>query len=290
VANSPTAEFDVAEWFREAIKAKVPDRLEVLAEQDTTERVWWPNRADPSEPAIVVARHPALESIFHHVPAAKLGRSSRSCGRGRQNRFPSLKADRIVHARSCLEMDHFLDCELDRSVTTFCEQPLKLRYRLEGKLLEHRPDALVLCTSTPLQLRVIRYERQAATLENERHWQAIGPAIAALGFVYRVRTDRFLRNATRRLNVKTVFEHRHAPVPSNDILESIKVQHLGNATRQIRDILNDNPDITLAQVYALVRRQFWSIVNLSAPLGPETQLILGPGLTHWRGSNQFVGR
>jgi hypothetical protein len=206
------------------------------------------------------------------------------------NAQPTRRDSSPDQKRFSLEMDHFLDCELDRSVTTFCEQPLKLRYRLDGKVLEHRPDALVLCDPAPHELRAIRYERQASTPENERLWQVIGPAIAALGLVYRVRTDWFLRNAIRRLNVKTVFEHRHAPVPSNDILERIRAQHLSNATRQIRDILHDNPNITLAQVYALVRRQFWSLINLNVPLGLETELTLGPGLTRWRGSNQFVGR
>jgi hypothetical protein len=289
-ANSPSAEFDAAELFREAFKVKVPNRLEVAAEQDVTERVWLPSREDPSQAAVAVARHPAIERIFRHIPTGKMGRSSQSFGRGRQNRFPSLKADRIVHARSSLEMDHFLDCELDSSVTTFCEQPLKLRYRLDGRVLEHQPDALVLCDSGPHELRVIRYERQASTPENERYWQAIGPAVAALGLVYRVRTDQFLRSPIRRSNIKTIFEHRHAPVPSKAVLENIQTQHFSNAARPIRDILNDNPDITLAQVYALIRRQYWFIINLNAPLGPETLLTLGSGLTRWRGGNQFVGQ
>jgi len=65
----------------------------------------------------------------------------------RQRHMPghwfSSTAGRFLEYESLLERDWMLLMDFDRQVEWICEQPLRLRYRVDGKPVSHVPDLLV---------------------------------------------------------------------------------------------------------------------------------------------------
>lgn len=58
-------------------------------------------------------------------------------------KFPSLKMGKMVWWESQLERDYIFHLEFYRSVISYEEQPLKLRYKLDREVHCYTPDFLV---------------------------------------------------------------------------------------------------------------------------------------------------
>lgn len=64
-------------------------------------------------------------------------------------RWFSTAARRLLEYESLLERDWMLLLDFDRDVEAICEQPLRLRYREDGKPASHVPDLLVWRAGSP---------------------------------------------------------------------------------------------------------------------------------------------
>lgn len=270
------------EYLRQLL-ATQPPTPPPIPEPDPVRRMWMPQAGCQAGWVRVLARHPALERFFQNVPAFKVPPSSHTGGWGRQNRLPSLKADRITRAASNIEMDQLLECELDPTVEAFCEQPFRIQYKLQGVRRSYTPDLLIFHHRPPHEVREIKPEKKAAEPDNERRWPAIGQALNSLGFSFQVYTERHLR--LRSAAVREIFRDRHALLPSPAALDAIKF-----ALRQESITIDEacaRFSLTTQQVHALVRKLFFQLADFDAPLGPDCQIKLGPGLTRWTGRKQF---
>lgn len=58
-------------------------------------------------------------------------------------KYPSLKNGRMMQWESQLEKDAFLMFEFDYTVESYCEQPAKISYTLNGKRHFHIPDIFI---------------------------------------------------------------------------------------------------------------------------------------------------
>ncbi|WP_447703106.1 TnsA endonuclease N-terminal domain-containing protein [Methylobacterium fujisawaense] len=227
--------------------------------------------------AVILSRRPEVADIFPEASEKAVGRSPRTAGSGRQNRLPSLKAERTIRCASNLEFDHALDCELSPSVSRIVEQPCTLRYVLEGQSRIAKPDAFVIERRVP-ELRELKHEKRAAEPENEARWEAIAAAVNSMGFGYRVVTEDDLEEGGRLNTIRTVFEHRQSPIPSDSDLALLD-KILSNGGLKLGYIAKALPFIQRDQIFALVRRGMLAL-DFSRPISSDTLVMLP---THWTG-------
>jgi hypothetical protein len=271
---------DIASFFEmlftmDPPSPKPPDRAVPV------DRSWYPGAEHPPlDKAVVVKRHPLFEWDFPDVSEFRIGRSPRSSRRGFQNRFPSLKSRRTMRAASNIEFDALLDCELDPLVEAFLEQPIWLRYPLDGKLKRHKPDLFRLCNPIP-EFWEVKYEHQAALPENEKRWPAIGKALAGMGYGFRVITERHLELSPRSDTIKGIYRDRHAPKPATRTMDALATELRKQGVLTVADILLRFPELSRQQVYHLVRRMFLIPDLLEAPLGADFRVRLGSGYVRW---------
>lgn len=243
------------------------------------ERSWPLPAVRPHAPdARVLSCHPAFTARFPDVPVRRIGRSSRSASRGRQTRFPSLKACRHMRLRSTLEYRHALLCELDGDVTWFCEEPVVIRYRLGDRLATHRVDAYVEATRSG-EFVELKYEDDAASAENEARWPWIAHAVNSMGLGYRVLTERHVIDSLRAETALAVFEQRMTRLPEPTDIRAIVDAVTERGVVSAGDLIAAFADcLDLNTVFALARHG-----HLAVDLG----VAAGPGMGVRRGTGPF---
>jgi hypothetical protein len=82
-----------------------------------------------------------LDVLRRCVPVRSPGVYQRQ--RHMPGRWFSTTSERFLEYESLLERDWMLLLDFDRAVEWICEQPLRLRYRLDGRPVSHVPDPLV---------------------------------------------------------------------------------------------------------------------------------------------------
>lgn len=225
-------------------------------------RVWRPwHDADPAFPACTpMRRHPELDFSYRELAPFKVRRHRPGFGWGIKKELTSSVTGRDVFAASSLEFDAFRFLELDGTNTGYIEQPLLLRYELDGRRRWYRPDALVRRESG-LECVEVKFEADAA--EREAKWEAIGRGLSAIGIGFSVLTERHLRRPPLHKNVRTVFQARHArPCPYSARAALDAVRTAGAATM---GELQQKVGMEFRHVCFLLRHGF-----LSADLEAET--------------------
>jgi hypothetical protein len=103
-------------------------------------------------------------------------------------RWFSTTTGRFLEYESLLERDWMLLMDFDREVDWICEQPLRLRYVVDGRRASHVPDLLVWRAGMPELCDVKSKERIAdPTFQSQVH--ATGRACREAGFGYRVLSE-----------------------------------------------------------------------------------------------------
>ncbi len=275
-----TDALDCATLF-ELLFTMAPPPAVVPRSPEPVERTWLPtpDRA-PLPGAAVTRRHPLFTWDFLDAPTMKIGRSPRSNRFGFQNRFPSLKSMRVMRGAANNEFDAFLDSELDPDVEAFLEQPIWLRYQLDGQPKRHKLDLFRLCRPIP-EFWEVKYEKHAALPENERRWPAIGQALNGLGYGYRVVTERHLRRAPRWQTITGIYRDRHAPRPARATMDGVKALFKRAETLSVGDILACFPELEQRHVHHLLRHLFLVPVSLDVSLDMQFRVRLGPGYRAW---------
>jgi hypothetical protein len=110
----------------------------------------------------------------------------------RQRHMPghwfSTTTGRFLEYESLLERDWMLLMDFDRQVEWICEQPLRLRYRVDGKPASHIPDLLVWRGGEPELCDVKSAERVDAPVFRAQI-RAMELACGEAGMRYRVLSD-----------------------------------------------------------------------------------------------------
>lgn len=133
--------------------------------------------------------------------------------RGRRNvigYFPSLKMHRMVQFESTLERDLIYLLDFAPQVAEFEEQPLKLEYEYEGKILTYTPDFQVKFRNDQRSLLECKPACFVGHEENQRKFKAAQAWCWGKGWRFQVITDEQLRQGYQIENIKLLTQHaRH---------------------------------------------------------------------------------
>lgn len=264
----------LAELFLALVRSGTPAPLPPPT-PTPVDRIWMPRNPGTGlvDDGRFAARHPAFTFGGIKCSERTIGRSPRSSFRGRQGRFHSRKMKRTLWARSDLEFDMFLLCELDTTVEAFIEQPVRVRYSLDGRTRWHTPDLFMLHGGIG-EFVAVAAEADAALPDKERRWPAIGATVAASGFGYRVLTERHIRRQPRFTTLRALFADRHASLPDEATRRQLDAALPRDAPTMVSGILARLPHLTVKQIHALIVRGYLA-TDLDAPLGPDGHV--------WRG-------
>jgi hypothetical protein len=178
---------------------------------------------------------------------------------------------------SRLELDHAIDCELEVAIERITEQPIRIRYLLDGTSHRYPPDALVTRNGRP-EIREVKFEEEASEPENEQRWPAIGAALNSLGFDFRVVTEKHVREPVRFATVQRIWDDRMTPFAEADDLARVVGRIRGGGPLTHADLAAHLPGLGLDQLHAMVRHGFLA-VNLNSRVGPEMRFGIGSDLT-----------
>jgi hypothetical protein len=126
-------------------------------------------------------------------------------------KYPSWKMGRMMQWESPAELNAFRLLDADPKITAYHEQPLTIRFALNGQTQTHCPDVLV-CSTGKREL----WEIQSRTSANERHVERrtrfLQDALPAFGFAYRVVLAEQLGSQPPLANSLDLLKYGRAPV------------------------------------------------------------------------------
>jgi hypothetical protein len=181
-------------------------------------------------------------------------------------RWFSTTVGRFLEYESLLERDWLLVLDFDPEVESICEQPLRLRYRADGRQASHVPDLLVWRAGTP-ELCDVKSAERVGDPGFHAQVEATGLACAEAGMGYRV-----LSEPDRQLlmNLRWLAGFREPP-PDPD----------GERTRMLSGMVVDGNTIseltscavepTLAR--PVLMHMLWcgdALIDLAQPIGEDT--------------------
>lgn len=127
-----------------------------------------------------------LDVLRRCVPVRSPGVYQRQ--RHMPGRWFSTTSGRFLEYESLLERDWMLLMDFDRAVEWICEQPLRLRYRLDDKPASHVPDLLVWRAGRP-ELCDVKSEARLEDPLFVAQVEATGRACSEAGIGYRVLSE-----------------------------------------------------------------------------------------------------
>jgi hypothetical protein len=178
----------------------------------------------------------------------------------------STTAGRFLQYESLLERDWMLLMDFDRDVEGICEQPLRLRYQLDGKLASHVPDLLVWRGGTP-ELCDVKSEERVDDPVFRAQVEATGRACAEAGFGYRVLSE---PDPQLLVSVRWLAGFRERPPdPDGEQARMLSLLAFGSCT--VGELLSGARELALAR--PMLMHMLWAgeaLADLSAPLGEDT--------------------
>jgi len=154
--------------------------------------------------------NPILEIIF---PEGDKIRSRKIISRSRARptqKYPSWKMGRMVQAESPNELNAYRLLDADPCAIAYHEQPLTIRYVLDGNVHIHYPDTLVQWGQSR-ELWEIKPEKEAADPAFKDRTKLLALALPELGFAYRLVIAEDLAREPRLSNVLTLLKFGRAP-------------------------------------------------------------------------------
>lgn len=136
---------------------------------------------------------------------------SRSKTRG-SGKYPSWKMNRMLYWESIHELNAFRLLDANPAVLRFTEQPLTVRYVLEGVEHDHYPD-IQLVTKRGKELWEVKTSEDAASPDVALRTRLLAEALPAFGFTYRVVVAEDLALEPRLSNLLFVLRHGRMDVP-----------------------------------------------------------------------------
>ncbi len=146
-------------------------------------------------------------------------------------KFPSWKMSRMLQWESVPELNAMRLLDADPFVRFFAEQPLTLRYRLNGESRIHYPDLLVERDNDPKELWEIKSARDAARDEVAARTALLCADLPAYGYAYRVVYAEEVCRQPRLSNALEILKWGRGPITAVE-------------RERIRAILNRLPAVT----------------------------------------------
>lgn len=155
---------------------------------------------------------------------------SRSRTRG-TGMYPSWKMGRMVHWESPNELNAFRLLDADPTIRSFQEQPLAIRFELQGETHLHYPDLLIEWRDGRRALWEIKPTRKAMRPQTTARTRYLQAALPSVGFQYRMVLAEELRREPRLSNALTLLKYGRMPIGE---VERECVRQLLAAVRVIR--------------------------------------------------------
>lgn len=144
-------------------------------------------------------------------------------------KYPSWKMGRMMHWESPHELNAFRLLDAMPAVISFHEQPLVIRFILDGKDHFHFPDVLVNFGSFQ-ELWEIKPAGEAAAPDVVARTLLLQRELPQKGFTYRVVTGEDLAKEPRLGTILTLLRHGRRPI---SLMEREQVRLLFNRTHEI---------------------------------------------------------
>ena len=190
-------------------------------------------------------------------------------------KFSSVKTRRVAWFESLLERDYMYLLDYELAISYWVEQPLKIRFRDNGRTCSYTPDFEVHRQSKK-QIIEVKTKNQV----DSGNWDALFSTATFIceqeGYEFTVVTDEFIRQQPRLDNVKTLWKYARTPIRArhqilcieffrekqvaeielSELIQFFKVQH-----------------VPVQTIYALL---FWSVLNLdiTQPLNIDSSIKL----------------
>jgi hypothetical protein len=187
-------------------------------------------------------------------------------------KFASVKTGRIAWYESLLERDYMYLLDFDPDVTYWHEQPLKIRYLLDGKTHFYTPDVDVHRTSKK-QIVEVKTQEQIATGKWDVLFRAARSICEEEGYEFLVATDKMIRQQPKLHNVKTLWKYARTHfMPQHQLLCAEFFQKQA-AEVELGDLIAffKSESVSAQVVYAML---FWGILDfdLMQPLNQFTSI------------------
>ncbi len=208
--------------------------------------------------------------------------------RGRRNvigYFPSLKMHRMVQFESTLERDLIYLLDFAPQVAEFEEQPLKIEYEYEGKILTYTPDFQVVFTNGQRFLLECKPVCFVGLEENQRKFKAAQAWCTKKGWIFQIITDEQLRQGYRLENIKLLTQHARHEVKAE--AKGHIFTFLTHATQPltISDVMLGinlaNPAAVIMPVLHMAYHHELHLPLKDAPITPQTFICLNASWHQW---------
>ena len=202
-------------------------------------------------------------------------------GRKVIGKFPSIKNGRMVWWESQIERDYLYLLEIDPDVVSYEEQPLKIRYYLDGEPHLYTPDFRVI-RRDKRQIVEVKDKKAAVREEYVELFRRAAPICQEQGYEFVVVTDLDIRIQPKLDNIKLIYKYAKAAVTS---LHQILLYSLfaDMASLTLEEIIGGfaSKGISGSVVYALIYSGILSI-DLMLPIGKASTVRLSLSLPSQR--------
>lgn len=188
-------------------------------------------------------------------------------------KYPSWKMARMIQWESPNELNALRLLDASPAVTAFHEQPLAIRFVLDGEPRLHYPDLFVAWSDGRRELWEVKPEREAAHPYFAARTRYLQAALPALGYSYRLAVAEELAREPRLTNALTLLKYGRNPIRDADrerirrILLSAPALRWGSALR------GDLGPQGLAQLSRLALEGFLSF-DIERELAEQTPFTL----------------
>lgn len=219
----------------------------------------------------------------HYLPRVELAPSDKSTSVRRMTRggtrfrwkYPFLRLNRSAFAESVHELNLYRCLDACTVVSNVMEQPFWIHYELDGEQRKHVPDAVVAYDHRQVIFEV-KERHKAESPEVVHRTHALTPALARLGYVYRVITEEIINRQPRLDNVEWLLRRGRFPVPiatKTEILRSVASQASPCTWADLRD---RNFEFAAARLVL----DGLLVVDLHQALSPDSVVTVGEGGDH----------
>lgn len=188
--------------------------------------------------------------------------------------FASLKMGRLIPWESSLELDQIKLLETDGQVQSFWAQPEKVEYPFGDTFRKYYPDFRVLLRSGAANIVEVKYSTDIATPENRGKYRAIADHYLSQGQVFRVATEREIRQQPRLNNIHVLLSAGRRKPPE---LTVFRWQQLFDAVapKTLAELAADPGSPDFNELLHLARLGHFDLALDHAAIGPNTAVLSG---------------
>ena len=213
--------------------------------------------------------HKILEVEF---PVDGMLRSRKVVTRSRARatgKYPSWKMGRMIQWESQNELNAFRLLDATPAVHAFHEQPLALKYLLNGEVRRHYPDVLVEWGSSR-ELWEIKTTAEAAQPEFAERTRVLEALLPELGFSYKLVVAEELAKQPRLNNVLLLLKYGRPPVDAMD-REKLRLVLVETGGVAWHSALDGSLGQSGRELLARLTLEGELVADLNKPIGPATR-------------------